>query len=239
MSSSATIEAMHEVRCASVMRPEFPLFGGNQILLNVMRNLLRDVRKEMAAFKYGTEHPHLALSLVHLANMKPATRILEVGYECGASGLPLALYARTVGATYHGFDAEPAGGYAGAEVDKKISDLQKKYALTDCSRFQPDAFDVKHLHGEYDFVFLDHAKEAYGPHLNALLAGKHLADGAWVLFHDVDYYLVGTSTIDVFSAIEEWATRTGAGETHYLRRGYQGLICPNLALLVYNRKESK
>lgn len=217
-----------QVDAASVLEKSFQICEGNDSLSQEIKEIIEMIRWDLSKHKYGSEHPYLALTLCHFAWKRQATRFLEVGFECGGTTIPLSCVCEAMDGEYLALD-NMQSPYCNEESLAYI----ESYVSGRVDAFARPGFDTTKLSGQYDFVFMDHHKPLYEPHFKELVDGGFLAPGALVFFHDVDFCkLTSGSNYEAFKPVIEYVEANDLGECHYLRKGFEGVTCPDLGVVV-------
>lgn len=223
-----------QVDASTCLAEGFEICPHNAELSGFIKETIERIRYPLSKFKYGSEHPYLALALCRFAWMHGGKKFLEVGIECGGTTIPLSMVCEELGGTYLALDNQESM-YCNEESLKYI----EREAAPCVTINSESGFDTSQLEGQYDFIFMDHAKQRYGDDFRALVEGGFLAPGALAFFHDVDFCRTTNGiNVDPFAPIVEYVEAEGLGECHYLRKGYKGVTCPDLGLVVLRPKQS-
>lgn len=184
-------------------------------------------------YYHGDEHPVLQMSMVRLAQIKKPKHYLEVGFQSADTIIPVSILCNSFGGKCLGIDnlADFTGVHRPMEDREDAFQVllaklhfyagtQHQLVLGSAEGFVHDC--------QYDMVFIDHYKEFYVREFEGLVNSGALAPGAWVLFHDVDFFHEGMTP---WAGVEKFVIDNGLGECYLLREGYKGFRANNLGLV--------
>lgn len=223
----------YEVEVATALRAGFDFCSYLPECAREIGECIRECHPVMRQWWLGGEHPSIELTMIQIAMDHEAKTILEVGVQCGGTALPLAIYAKHAGGSYHGLDNQEDSN-CHSESFEYLNKMIDRFGCREVVQLETKkGFAEEVLQGPYDFVFIDHAKHRYFGDFRSLVEGEHLAPGALVFFHDVDFFrATGGRLLHLFEPIEEYVKENDLGECYWMRNGFNSIRCPDLGLVV-------